>query len=506
MAQATLSRLNRRLTTLDAAFLYFERPNQPMHVGGCMIYDGKFSADDLAQILLDRLHQVPRYRQRVVFPPFGIAHPTWEDDPDFDIRNHVAERTMPAPGDDRVMAEVGGDVYASMLDRNHPLWQLIVLHGREDGNTAVIWKIHHAMVDGVSGVDLALVVHDLSPNAPPPAPPSAPWQPQPLPDPLTLLQDAVRDQLTEAARRWTDETFRLLRPSDVGERTRQISTAVSSSMPALLQSVPPTSFNGPLSERRHFTWAEFPFAEVRFVKSVLGGTVNDVVLAIIAGGLGRYLRARGSRTEGVELRAMCPVSMRRAEERGALGNLVSMMFAPLYVGIEDPVERLAAERTAMERLKDQDQAGGLYAMTQFADAIPPAWQALAGQFPVPNTVLNTVSTNVPGPQVPLYLAGRRLLRWIPLGPLATNIGLFNAILSYNQAITIGATTDPALVPDGWFYADCLHESFAELREAAQRAAPAAAAAAMRPPLPLREPATDGRRAGARRKKAAAATR
>ena len=460
--------LNRRLTSVDATFLYGEKPTQPMHVGGCMIYEGRLSLEALIGALDARLHLLPRYRQKVVFPPFGLAHPTWEDDPEFDIRNHAAEITLPSPGDERMLSEAGGRAFAGMLDRNHPLWKLIVVHGRADGNTAVIWKIHHAMIDGVSGVDLTMVLHDLKPDAAPPEPPAAPWQPQPVPDPLTLLQDSVRDRLTEVARIATDETFRLLRPSQVEARVRQLASAVTSSAPNVLRPAPRVPFNGTIGPERRFGWAEFSFGEFRHVKSVLGGTINDVVLAVIAGGLGRYLRALGLPTDGVELRAMCPVSMRRPDQRGALGNLVSMIFAPLHVGILDPVARLTAEREAMERLKNQDQAGGLYEMTNLLEQVPPALAAIAGQLSVPNTLLNTVSTNVPGPQIPLFLSGRRLIGWYPLLPLAGDVGLCNAILTYDQRLTIGVTTDPRLVPDVWLYVECLKASFAELRDAAGR--------------------------------------
>jgi len=437
-----------------------------------MVYEGHLGADELTRIILARLHQLPRYRQKVVAPPFLLAHPTWEDDPDFDIRRHIEEMTLPPPGDDRVLSQVGGQVYAGMLDRERPLWKLIVLQGHRDGNTAVIWKIHHAMVDGVSGVDLTMVIHDLKADAEPPPPPASAWQPRPLPDPIALLQDAVRDRLTEAAAMWTDDAFQMLRPAQARARTDQLMSSLSRTMPSVLRPAPRLPFNGPLSPERHFVWVELPFGEVRFIRSALGGTVNDVVLAVIAGGLGRYLRAHGYRTEGVEARAMCPVSMRRPEERGALGNLVSMMFAPLYVGILDPRERLAAERAAMERLKSEDQAGGLYSMAQMMNRVPAGLAAVAGQLTVPNTVLNTVSTNVPGPQIPLYLGGRKLIAWYPLGLLASDIGLFNAILSYNQTLTIGATVDPKLVPDAWSYAECLKESFDEVLAAARGAAKA----------------------------------
>jgi WS/DGAT/MGAT family acyltransferase len=410
----------------------------------------------------------------VVFPPLGLAHPTWEDDPDFDLRNHVEELTLPAPGDDRVLSEVGGRVYAPTLDRRRPLWKLVLFHGRPDGNTAILWKIHHALVDGVSSVDLTMTLHDLTPDAQPPTRPSTPWQPEPAKDWLTLLQDAVRDQLVEAAETWTEETFRMLRPAEIDEQVRQLTTPLASSTPTVLPPAPPTPFNGPVSAERQFAWVELPFAELRTVKSVLGGTVNDVVLTVLSGALGRYLRRHGFRTEGVELRAMCPVSMRRPDERGTLGNLVSIMIAPLYVGIADPVERLAAVRAAMDQLKKDDQAGRLYALGRLANRIPAAWQAFAGQFAVPNNaLLNTVSTNVPGPQIPLHLAGHKLLAMFPLGIVSANMGLFVAIFSYDQTLTYGLLVDPKLVPDVWDLADDLRDAYAELRGAAQTAHPAA---------------------------------
>ncbi|HEV8440446.1 MAG TPA: wax ester/triacylglycerol synthase family O-acyltransferase [Methylomirabilota bacterium] len=465
----TSTPLSRRLTTLDSTFLYFEKPEQPMHIGGCMVYEGRLTRDELEQMLLARLHRLPRYRQTVVFPPFALAHPTWEDDPHFDIGNHVEEATLPPPADDRVLAEVGGRVYGGMLDRRHPLWKLILLHGHRDGNTVVIWKIHHAMVDGVSGVDLTMVLHDVTADAPPPAPPALPWRPGPLPDPLRLLEDAVRDRLTEAAQALTEAGFRLLKPAEMSDRARQLTGAVSTALPSLLEPAPRTPFNAPLSAERSFAWQALPFADIRAIRSALGGTVNDLVLTILGGALGKYLRADGHRTEGVVLRAMCPVSMRREDEHGALGNLVSVMIAPLFVGIADPVERLASSREAMERLKKENQADGLYSLQQLLNGIPAAWQAFAGQLTVPQTLFNTVSTNVPGPQIPLYLGGRRLLNWIPLGICATNVGLFVGILSYDGKLTFGLTMDAKLMSNGWRLADCLRESFEELRAAAERA-------------------------------------
>jgi diacylglycerol O-acyltransferase / wax synthase len=482
------TRLNRRLTTQDASFLYVDRPTQPMHGAWVGLYEGHLPLDDVITVIESRLHRLPRYRQKVVFPPFVISHPTWEDDSDFDIRRHIVQETLPAPGDDRAMGTFIGKLLAPQMDFTRPLWKMVVLQGRADGNTAVISLVHHAMVDGISGVDLLLVIHDLKPDADPPAPPATAWQPTPLPDPLTLMQDAVRDQLVETAQRWTDDTFLQYRPAEAAARAQQITSALTSSMPALLQPPPRTPFNGPISRERDVAWAQFSFTEIRAIRAVLGGTINDVVLTVVAGALGRYMRHHGYPTEGVELRAMCPVSMRGAAGRGALGNQVSMMIAPLFVGILDPIERLRAERAAMERLKEQDQAGGFYAMTQLGTPAPPAVQAFMGQMETPNTLLHTVSTNVPGPQIPLYMKGRRLLANIGFGMLSANIGLFNAIGSYNQLLTIAATVDPRQVPDPWFYAECLNESFSELSRVAERAAvasgvPSPGATAATTPVP-----------------------
>jgi diacylglycerol O-acyltransferase len=475
--------LNRRLTTQDASFLYVERPNQPMHGIWVGVYDGQLTRDDVLRVIGQRLHLMPRYRQKIVFPPFVIAHPTWEDDPEFDIYRHIVEERLPPPGDDQAMGKAIGRHLVPLMDRRRPLWKMVVVHGRADGNTAVFSLIHHAMVDGISGVDLTMVMHDLKPDAQPPASSAPPWQPVPIPDPLALLQDAVRDQLVAAAGRWTEELFLPLRPAEAAARAQRSTQALRASLPTILQPAPITPFNRPISREREVAWAVFSFTEMRAIRAVLGGTINDIVLTVVAGGIGKYLRHRRLNTENMELRAMCPVSVRLPEGRGALGNRVSMMIAPLYVGILDPAERLSAERAAMDRLKEQDQAGGFYAMTEQGNATPAWVQAVAGQIDAPNTLLNTVSTNIPGPQVPLYMAGRKLLTYFGGSMLSANIGLFNAIISYNQTLSIGVTVDPTQVPDVWLYVDYLKEAYDELRKAAEQAAAGRGALGPAPPAP-----------------------
>lgn len=456
--------LNRFLTPLDATFLYVERPNETMHIGGCMVYEGDFSKEYVLQQLAARMHLLPRYRQRVLFPPFLVSHPVWVDDPAFNLENHVEEVRIPEDADHQVLARAAAEAYSGMLDRNRPLWKGILLRGMP-GHTALVWKIHHAMVDGVSGVDLSMVLSDLSPTDELPEPPAETWAPKPLPDSLSLLQEAMQHRLGELSRSWSSTAFDAMRPNLMADRMREMMAASTATLPAAAPA-PRTVFNRPVGKERGFAWAQFSFPAMRAVKSALGGTVNDVVLTVLAGGIGRYLRERGQDPKGLELRAMCPVSMRQEDERGQLGNLVSNMIAPLFVGVDDPVERLGKERDAMNRLKEAGQAKAFYQMTQFGERVPPLMAAIGATIPFSQTLFNTVSTNVPGPMIPLYFGRHKLVDWLPLGIVSNNIGLFVAILSYNQRITLGMTVDAKLIPDPWRLAECLEESYAELREAA----------------------------------------
>jgi WS/DGAT/MGAT family acyltransferase len=391
----------------------------------------------------------------------------WLPDPAFDIKNHVEVVELEPPVDDRKLAREAARVYSGMLDRRHPLWKLIMLHGLPDDNTAVVWKVHHAMVDGVSGIDLTMAVHDLRPDADPPAPPTEPWAPAPIPDQLTLLQQAVEHTMTQTMRSMTESFFDFLRPDSLAARATGLDRTMRVTAPTMMRPMASTPWNRPVSGELDYAWVELSWSEVRAIKGALGGTVNDLVLATLAGGLGRYLRARGFATAKVELRAMCPVSMRASEEHGQLGNLVSALTAPLFVGIESPIERFNAEKAAMVALKEARAAESLHRFTRFADWIPPAMQAFAASFSVPQPLYNTVSTNVPGPQIPLYMGGRRLLAFLPLGIVSNNLGLFVSILSYERRMTFGLLVDARQIPDVEALAECLRESYRELREAAK---------------------------------------
>src|SRR5438132_8762509 len=468
----------RRLSAHDSVFLSWERPEQPMHVAECMVYDGHITAADMIGMIRDRMHLLPRYRQKIMPAPFGIAHPTWEDDPDFEVANHVDEQALPAPGDDRVLSRVCGELYCRLLERDRPLWHLTVLHGHAGGGTVIFLKLHHAMVDGVSSVELIEVLHSTERGTPPPPPPAGAWQPRPLPGRVERLRHAVADQVAHTLD-GLREVGDLVRPGAVGslaQRVRALTRAALDTGPLLVRPLPPTPFNAPIHSKRDFAWVELSLAEAKSVRAALGGTINDLVLAILSGGLARYLPRHGLEPDGRELQAMCPVSVRRGDQAGAMGNLVSMVVAPLYVGIPDGAERLAAERAAMEDLKRRDQAAGIYEVIASSNWCPaPLWRLVWKLWPHTYFPFHITSTNVPGPRQPLFLGEHELLHWYPFGVQWTNNGLFLCTLSYREYLTFGPVADPDVVPDVWDFADDLRAAYEELR--------AAAGVAAAPPLP-----------------------
>ena len=344
------------------------------------------------------------------------------------------------------------------------------------------------MVDGVSAVALVDVLHSEVSEAERAG--AEPWEPRPLPGPLSLLRDAVVDRL-DATAETVKEAASLLGPTTAVRSAKQVAAVAKTwakSLPTTLAPPPKTPWNRPISGDRQFAWLELPFEEARGARRVLGGTVNDLILAVLAGALGRYLRRHGQATDGLVLRVMVPVSMRRPGQEGPMGNVVSLVLVPLHVGETDPVERLRLEHEAMQQAKAEDQASGNYQMIQLSRRVPPAlhalqWRLASTSAPWP---ANIVSTNVPGPQTPLYLAGRRMLHWYPLGVPWTTLGLFLCTLSYDKRLVLGLVADPNLVPDLWDVTDDLRASYDELLAAARDAAPERAP---RPKRARKAPAT-----------------
>jgi WS/DGAT/MGAT family acyltransferase len=452
-----------RLTGLDASFLHLERESAHMHVAGCAVFDGAAPAyEELVEQILSRLHLVPRYRQRLAFVPFEQGRPVWVDDPHFNITYHVRHTALPRPGGDRELKRLAGRVFSQALDRTRPLWELWLVEGMADGRFALLTKTHHALVDGISGVDIATVLFDASADPMPVAPPEQEWIPRPLPSSTQLLADALLERATVPAEVVRGVRAALRGPRQVAGRMVKALAGLGAMTGAALNAAPESPFNVRIGPHRRFTWVEGDLAQFKAIKNALGGTVNDVVLTAVAGALGSYMRLHGHATDDVTLKAMVPVSVRADVERGALGNRVAAMWAPLPVGVTDPVARLREVRGAMEGIKESGQAVGAQVLTELSGFAPPTIMAQAARLQARQRLFNLVVTNVPGPQFPLYMLGRELAAIYPMVPLAENTALGIAIMSYNGQLNFGLTADYDALSDVDTLADELRAAIDEL--------------------------------------------
>jgi WS/DGAT/MGAT family acyltransferase len=438
----------RRLSPLDASFLYFDQPNQPIHVGAVAIVDGPLDLDAVRAVLGARLGALPRYRQHPVRSLLDLSAPRWEDDRTFDPAFHVRHARVPAPGDEMALHATIDALFATPCDLDRSPWETHLIDGLADGRTALLTKVHHCMIDGISGAQTLDVMSDPLPETPPAAPPGV------APPPPAL--------------RFT--------PSAALARVREAVEAVGA-MSGISQ-VTPLPFNGPLSPNRRIRWASFALDDLLALRGAAGCKVNDVILAIIAGALRRMLLEQDAAADHLRVRTLVPVSTRTADEHLALGNRVSAMFATLPTDLRDPLARLHAVMNETRRLKAHGQPQALGLALAIAGALPsatgPLWASLSARYPV----VHTICTNVPGPRGTRWLLGRRILEVHPIVPIALDIGLAFAILSYDRAVSISATADPALVPDADRLPAALLESADELHEAVgTRSRPVAAAAA-----------------------------
>ncbi|MDQ6834723.1 MAG: wax ester/triacylglycerol synthase family O-acyltransferase [Actinomycetota bacterium] len=456
-----------RLTGLDSSFLHLERDAAHMHVAGCMVFQGTApDYDDLLEQIVSRLHLVPRYRQRLAFVPMGQGRPVWVDDPHFNPGFHVRHTALPEPGGEEQLKRLAGRVFSQALDRGRPLWEIWLVEGLSEDRFALLSKTHHALVDGVSGVDIATVLFDASPDPMPVAAPEHEWIPGPVPTGAQLLADALLERATVPAEIVRGVRATLRGPRHVAARVGQALGGVGAMARAGLQVAPSSPLNVRIGPHRRFTWVHGDLDQFKAVKNALGGTVNDVVLAAVAGGLGRYLRLRGEPTEDLVLRAMVPVSVRADMDRGALGNRVAAMWASLPVGLNDPVQRLLSISREMEGIKDSGQAVGAQVLTELSGFAPPTIVAQAARLQARQRLFNLVVTNVPGPQFPLYMLGQQLEAMYPMVPLAENQALGIAIMSYNGELNFGLNADFDALPDLEALADELRAAIEELVAAA----------------------------------------
>jgi diacylglycerol O-acyltransferase len=439
-----------RLSALDSTFLHLEdHGNAHMHVASVMVFEGTApEPQELVDHVVSRLDLVPRYRQRLAYVPLDQGRPVWADDPHFNPRYHIRHTALPRPADEEALKRLAGRLFSQRLDRSKPLWEIWLVERLTGGRFALIAKTHHALVDGISGVDITTVLFDTAAEPVPTPRPAVPWTAKPLPGPAKLLGEALRErttvpsEMTRGARALLRAPRKALSQVLDGVMSIGATTLAGINAPA-----PDSPFNVDISPHRRYTFLDADLAQFKAIKDSLGGTLNDVVLASVSLALGRYLRDRGTDTDGLELKAMVPVSVRADSERGALGNKVAAMWAPLPVGVENPAECLHQITSAMQDLKESGQAVGAQALTNLAGFAPPTILSQAARLQARQRFFNLVVTNVPGPQFPLYVLGRRLQVLYPVVPLARRQALGIAVMSYDGHLAFGLLGDFDALPE-----------------------------------------------------------
>jgi len=473
-----------RLGGLDSAFLIFENSTMHMHVGGLMLVDPStadkpYSFEDYRAYIEKRLPRVPGFRRKLATVPLNLARPMWVEDPDFDLDYHLRRIAAPAPGSYHELADLAGDIASRQLDRSRPLWEMYIVEGLEHGHIGVIAKMHHSTIDGVSGANMMVYLFDLEPN--PTEEPEAPdREPERMPSDAELLTYAVRSRLKRRA-----SMFSIIPKAGTAVvnvvRNRRSSDTVNAPAPL---TAPRTSFNGAITAHRKVAYSIANLSDVKAIKNAFGTTVNDVVLAVVGGGLRRYLERKGELPDK-SLIATVPISVRPpdGEEDTSVGaNKVSAMFTSLATDVADPVERLQKIHEVTKGAKEEHNAIGadmLQSLTEFA--APRLFglamrlyssSKLADRGPV---IHNLVISNVPGPPFPLYFAGAKMVSLFPMGPVFEGAGLNITVISYMDDIDIGLMVCRESVPDVWDMAADIEESLAELKKAADAASAGAPA-------------------------------
>jgi diacylglycerol O-acyltransferase len=431
-----------------------------MHVGGVASFEGPPpNPEDVLGMVRARLHMVPRFRQKLALVPWGLGRPVWVDDAHFNLEYHVRHTALPRPGDDAQLKRLVARIMSQQLDRSKPLWEIWLAEGLAHDGFALISKTHHCLIDGISGADIMSVLLDTGLD--PPAIEAQPWHPAPEPSQEELIVDALAERLTSPAEVIrTIQTAAMDRHNVVNrvlESAKALGAFIGNSFAA-----PPSSLNQPVGPHRRFETVLVELDSFKRIKNSFGGTVNDVVLAVVAGGLRSLLEARREPVDGVQFRAMVPVSVRADQERGALGNRIAALWATLPVAEPDPVARLREVQRVMEDVKASDQAVGAQVLTTLSEYAPPTILAQAARLIARQRAFNLVVTNVPGPQFPLYCLGREMKEVYPVLPLSENTTLGVALFSYNGSVGFGLLGDYDSAPDIGVLAEGIEKSLAEL--------------------------------------------
>ena len=463
-----------RMNPLDASFLAIEDDNNPMHIGNVSIFEGPPPGyGDVVRMVASKLPLVPRYRQKVRMVPLQLGRPVWVDDPHFQILYHIRHTAVPSPGGEDQLRNLAGRVFAQNLDRTKPLWEMWIVEGLKGGRWALISKVHHSMVDGVSGTDLMTVLLDKSATVEQPV--IEPYDPPREPSTFEVLVDMLADRIVQPveAIRGIPALARSPLPGGMS-----LGDAARSARAYLNIAVGKTAdLNGPIGPHRRWSWAKSSLADVKSIRESLPGTVNDVVLAVITRGFRDLLLSRGEEVEGRVVRTMVPVSVRSEAEKGTFNNRVSAMFPGLPVGIDDPVERLMDIQRQMNHLKESKMAAGADSIMQMAGFAPPMLLAMGTRLAsrMPQRALNTITTNVPGPRFPLYIAGRQMLEAYPFVPIEGNVRIAIAIFSYMGGLNYGITGDYDTTADIGVLADGIEDGMQEYLRIARRRAVSTAA-------------------------------
>ena len=454
-----------RLSPLDVSFLYMETPTTAMHVGGVATFEPPqegFDYDRLVDLISERIALVPRYRQKVRWIPGRLANPVWVDDADFDVTYHVRRSALPKPGSDAQLRELVGRLMGRRLDRGRPLWEIYLVEGLEGGRVGVITKTHHAMVDGVAAVDIGTVILDVTPE--PREVPEDEWRPARPPGAASLVVGALTDYIKRPTQALDTARSAVFDVRATAEKVSGVASGVLASAVTIARPAPDSPLNVRIGEQRRFGMAATDLDDYKLVRKAHGGTVNDVVLATVAGALRAWLLTRGEAvTRSTVIRAMVPVSVRSQAQTGP-GNRISSYFVDLPVGEGDPVMRLHQVSFAMRGHKESGQSVGAEALVQMSGFAPPTIHSLGARVASSMTrrLFNLVVTNVPGPQFPLYAAGARMLTMYPVVPLAKGQALSVGLTSYDGGVYFGLNADRDALPDVDVLATLLEESLAEL--------------------------------------------
>ena len=461
-----------RLSAIDASFLFMESPQTPMHSGAVAIFEPPpegFDHERLVRLINQRLPYVPRYRQRVRDVPFGFARPVWVDDERFDVTFHVRRSALPKPGTRQQLNELVARLMSRPLDRSRPLWEMYLIEGLADGRFAIVSKSHEALVDGLSAVDIAQVM--LDPSEEPAVVPVDSWRPRPEPTDVELLTQAFTEVTTRPAAAVDAVSTTVHDLSRVAGRVGERAAGIVSAALALARPSVPSPLNVPIGEQRRFATVDLALADVKTIRRTLGGTVNDAILAVIAGALRSWLMARGvGVAQGDVLRAMLPISIAvpSAASGHGSGNRVSAILVELPVGEADPAVRLQQISYQLAEKAEGSQFVGADAIANIAGFGPPTLHALGarvvGSSTMSSRVYNLVITNVPGPQLPLYAAGSRMVAAYPCVPLTQHQALSIGLISYDGGVYLGLYADRDALPDLELLATCLIEARDELIE------------------------------------------